>query len=133
MLTDAELDGMRATSTSALPDTCAVTRPAADGAGTLNPDTGVWTPNQPATVYAGACRIRPADTEALEELFGGTQTTTTRYVATFPHDIAEVRIDDRVSVTVSSDPHHATREYRVTTVATGSWHIDRRVGLEVIE
>jgi len=131
MLTDAELAGMRATSTAALPDTCAVTRPAEDG--TLDPITGEWVPNPPTTVYAGACRGRPPTTTELEILFGGTQSTVQRLVVTFPHDIAPVLIDDTVKITVSSDPQLLTRAWRVVAVNTGSWHIDRRVACEVIE
>src|SRR5690606_16067671 len=57
MLTDDELDSMRETSVSALPDECVITRTGEGG--TLDPDTGIWAPAAATTVYSGACRVRP--------------------------------------------------------------------------
>lgn len=130
MLTQPELDAMRDTITAALPDTCVITRPAAGG--TLDPVTGIWTPAAAAAVYTGACRVRQPTTEEFEKLFGDTQVTEVRYIGTLPHDSPVLAIGDRWAVTVSSDPQLLTAPLRVTRIAFGSWHLGRRVGLEIV-
>lgn len=131
MLTDAELAGLRSTSESALPDTCTINRPATGG--TLNTATGQWTPSSATEIYDGACRIRPVTSADQSVVFGDEQITRQRYVGTFPHDITRLRIDDVVTVTDSSDPDIDQRTFRVVVVSSGSFHIDRRAGLEVVE
>ena len=131
MITDTELAEMRATSTAALPDVGTITRPVK--AGTLNEVSGDWTPGTETAVYTGAMRVRPAGTEDQQRIFGDVDVTTLRYTLTVPHDTPAVKIDDRVTVTTSSDPHIAATPFKVVAVMTGSWLIDRRIGLEVDE
>lgn len=122
---------MRATSLSALPDTGTITRSAQSGA--LDTVTGVWTPSAATEIYSGAMRVRPPTATELSLLFGDTQVTEQRFVATLPHDAAVPAIDDQLTVTVSSDDDILGRHFRVTVVSAGSFHIDRRCGLEVVQ
>lgn len=131
MLTSAELTGMRATSAAALPDTCTITRPSETGS--LNTSTGVWTPSAASTIFTGACRVRPVTSADQTVVFGEDQVTKQRYVGTFPHSVPALEIDDIVAVSSSSDTGIMARTFRVVVISSGSWHIDRRVGLEVVE
>ena len=131
MLTDLELDSMRATSTSALPDTGTVTR-SAEG-GTLNPTTGIWTPAASTTIYTGAMRVRPPTANEMSVLFGDEQVTRQRFVATLPHDAAQVLPGDRLTLSTSSDDQVGVRQFEVKMSSGGSFHVDRRLALEVIE
>ena len=131
MLLDAELAGMRTTSASALPDTGTVTRPVSGG--TLDPNLGTWVPDAATAIYDGTMRVRPPTANESTILFGDESATRQRFVATLPHDAAVVSIDDRLTVTSSSDPQMDDRQFRVVSVSAGSFHIDRRLGLEVVE
>lgn len=131
MLNELELDAMRECSLSALPDTGVIVRPAAGG--TLNTTTGVHTPAAAAAVYAGVMRVRPPTPTEVEVIFGDREVTKQRYVATLPHDVDPVAIDDRLHLLTSSDDRLVDRWLRVVTVSTGSFSIDRRLGLEVAE
>lgn len=131
MLTADEIAGMRFTSEQALPDECTITRPASGG--TLNEHTGVWTPNAPTTIYAGRCRLRAPSTEEFEKVFGETQVTETRYIATFPADLPAVEVGDMLTITSSADPHITSElRFRITRAPFGSWLVDRRLGVEVV-
>lgn len=133
MLTDAELAAMRETSESAMPDACTVVRPAAAGAGTIDPVTGVFTPTTGTTIFTGACRMRPPSSEEVEVLHGDIEVVKQRFTTTFPFDIAQLHVGDVVTFTDSSDPRFAGRSYKITGYASGSFHIDRRVALEAVE
>lgn len=132
MISSDDLTAMRSTSTAALPDTCTVKRPVADGAGSLNTGTGVFTPSAGTTVYTGACRVRPAAglTEVVA-IFGDDQITQGRYVGTFPWNAPEFAVGDLVTITAGSDSFIDEGVFRVVRIGGGSWLIDRRVGLEV--
>lgn len=130
MLSDCELDSMRATAATAMPDTATITRSAASG--TLNESTGVWTPAATTTIYTGRCRVRPVTSADQDVVFGDTQITKQRYLGSFPHTVSP-QIDDVVTVTSSSDPTIDTRSFKVVVVSSSSWLIDRKVGLEVVE
>lgn len=130
MLTDDELAGMATCSAAALPDVGTITRPAG---GTLNTSTGVHTPAAGSVAYQGAMRVRPPTPAEIDILFGDREVTKQRYVGTLPRTAVGVRVDDRLVVTSGSDPQLLGRSMRVTTVSTGSFHIDRRIGLEVTE
>lgn len=141
-MTDAEVQGMRTTSASALPDTCTVTRPVEEF--TLNETTIVSEPGDSETVYAGPCRVRPRESQEQDTQVGDLHETLSPYVATLPAtradalaldpttvgDPADVVIDDYITVTESSDTAQVGRSYQVTSVSRGSWKIDRRLGVE---
>lgn len=132
MLTDLELESLRITSVRALPDVGVITRPASDGE--LDEETAEWTPSASTEIYDGAMRVRaPATVEELRALFGDQEVTRQRFIATLPHDAPEPSIDDRLTITASSDTRLLDRRFRITAVSTGSFHIDRRCGLEVVE
>ena len=132
MLTTSELDGMRATSKAALPDTVLITEPA-DG-GTLDPATGTWTPNAPTTIYDGPGRVRvPSSATEMERIFGDREVTVQRYIAVLPWDATGVARGHRLAVTAGTDPDITSTSFRVVAVAVGSNHIDRLLGCEEVE
>jgi len=131
MLSDDELAGMRAASEAAMPDVMRITRGSSEMV--LDPDTGILAPADPEVVYQGRGRLRPPNTTEVEVLFGDEQVNKQRYVLTAPWDSPEILIDDRVSVVQCSDPHIGGRSFRVVAVSGGSFLLDRRCGLEVVE
>lgn len=131
MLTATELAAMRVTSTSALPDTCIINRPATTGS--VGEGTGNWTPGAPTLIYSGACRLRPPDMAEIRVLAGGEQVTRQRFILTITDDAATVAVDDIVTFTGSSDPHIADRPFRVVGYASSSFLIDRRIVVEATE
>lgn len=138
MLTASEIAGMRETSASALPDTCTVTRPG--GEPTLDANTLDLDPAAPVTVYAGVCRVRPRANEEQDSQVGDLHETLGPYVGTLPalrtHDGVtagnpnDVRVDDYLTVTASSDPSMVGRHFQVRHIGWSSFQIDRRIGLE---
>jgi hypothetical protein len=142
VLTRDEIAAMRATSTSALPDTCTITRPVEEF--TLNETTLVSEPGDTETVYAGPCRVRPRESQELDTQVGDLHETLSPYIATLPAtaagalardpdsegDPVAVIVDDFLTVTVSTDDEMVGRSFQVTTVSRGSWKLDRRLGVE---
>lgn len=139
MLTPAEIAGMRSTSASALPDRCTITRPS-DDPPTLDPVTLDSDPVPAETIYTGVCRVRPRGNEEEDSQVGELHETLGPYVGTLPalatHDGVtagdpnDVRVDDYLTVTASSDPSMVGRHFQIRHVSWGSWQIDRRIGLE---
>jgi len=119
---------MRSTSKSALPDRCTITRPS--GEPTLDVGTGYLTPAAPTTVYTGACRVRPRGSQELDIEVGDLHETLGPYVATLPHDMGDVRVDDYLTVTASLDAQLVGRSFQISHVGWSSWQIDRRLGLD---
>lgn len=128
MLNQAELDGMRATSTSAMPDECEITREGGDP--TLDTATGDLDFPVPVAIYQGACRVRPGGTAEQDAVVGDLHETLGDYVATVPHDAGAIEADDFLTVTSSSDPQMIGRAFRILHVGWSSWQIDRRLALE---
>lgn len=138
MLTADEIAGMRDTSASALPDTCTITRPG--GEPTLNETTLDLDPAAPDTIYTGVCRVRPRGTDEQDSQVGDLHETLGDYVATLPalrtHDGVtagdpnDVRVDDYLTVTTSTDPSMVARHFQVRHVGWSTWQIDRRLGIE---
>ena len=123
---------MRSTSEAAQPDQCVISRPGVGG--TTDPVTLVYTPNPATVVYTGGLRLRAPTAEEFEKVFGETQVTETRYIATLPATGPVLLIGDTIAVTTSSDPRiTAEVRFRITRVPLGSWLIDRRVGVEVVD
>lgn len=145
MLTQAEIDGMRSTSASALPDWCEVTR--AVGEPTLNPTTLALEPGDIETVYAGPCRVRPRGSQEEDIPVGELHQTLGPYVGTLPATVADavlyaptgttvegdpndVLVDDYLTVTVSSDPSMTGRAFQLRHVGRSAFQVDRRIGLQ---
>lgn len=131
MLTAAELTSMRSTSVSALPDTCIITRAGQRGA--LNTVTGAYPPGPRATIYTGACRVRPVDGQETNTEVGDLHETLGRYVATLPADATGIEVDDRFEVTGSDDVALAGRKLRVLHVGLSAFQIDRRLIVQDLE
>lgn len=138
MLTAPEIAGMRDTSASALPDTCTITRTAAEA--TLDPVTGDLVPDPPTVIYSGSCRVRPRGSQEQDTQVGDLHETLGPYVATLPAlssatgvtagDPNNVRVDDYLEVTASTDGAMDGRAFQVRHVGWSSWQIDRRLGLD---
>lgn len=129
MLTDRQLSRMRDTSGAALPDEGTVTRPGA-GAQPWDPSTGTHQRPPALTVYTGPCRVRPAVNVEQDVEVGDMHETLGRYVGTFPWDSGDIRVDDFLVLTTTTDPQLLNRPLRVVNVSVGAWQIDRRVVLE---
>lgn len=144
MLTAAEIDGMRRTSASALPDWCEITRTV--GEPTLNDTTGALTPGDVTMVYAGPCRVRPRDSQEQDVQVGDLHETVSPYVATLPATVThaieqapqgltvegdpnDVIVDDYLQVTASTDPAMTGRAFQLIHIGLSAFQIDRRLGL----
>lgn len=136
---------MRATSVSALPDVCTVTRPV--GEPTLDDTTLILEPSAIETVYAGPCRVRPRGSQEESVDVGDLHETLGPYVGTLPATAAlaashapagftvlgdpnNVQVDDYLKVTASSDPSMVGRSFQLVHVGWSSYQIDRRIGLQ---
>lgn len=144
-MTAQEIAGMRATSASALPDVCTITRPATEGS--LNEATLVWEPGESMTVYTGPCRVRPRDSQEEDVQVGDLHQTLGPYVGTLPAtttdattqapagvtvqgDPDDIAVDDFLTVTASWDAAMVGRSLRVVHIGWSAWQIDRRIGLQ---
>lgn len=101
--------------------------------GTFNTVTGTYGEHPVTVVYAGPCRIRPATAAEGTATVGDLHETVGRYIATFPHDVPTIEVDDFVTVTDATDPDLIGYTLRVLDAARSEWLIDRRVTLEVLE
>lgn len=110
MLTDSELDDMRATATQALPGTAVIQSYAStsDGGGG---HTNAW-----SSAGAVACRVAPEQQSEGEE--GERLTSEQRFVVTLPHD-APVSVRSRLLIGGDT--------YSVTGVDDRSWNVTTRV------
>lgn len=117
---------MRATSASALPDTCTIT---ADNPtrGTLNTTSGIHAPAPRVPVYTGACRLRPVDGQERDTEVGSLLETLGRYVVTLPHDADGVAVDQRFVLDTGTDADIVGDQFRVLHVGYSSNLIDRRI------
>lgn len=130
MLTTAELAGMRTTSESAMPATCAVTR--SDGDPTLDTETGLVAPGSTA-VWSGTCRVRSLNTQGQDGQVGALHETFGRYVVTLPHDADGIEVDDFLEVSAGTDDELVGRPLRVVDVGWSEWRIDRRLVVEDLQ
>lgn len=81
-------------------------------------------------IYAGLCKIRPADRAGQDVHVGETELRRLTMVGKFPVD-EDIRKDDVVTVTASRfDATMVGRQYRVTEHPADGWQIAKVVGLE---
>lgn len=114
-------------------DVGTVTRPGAIP-GTIDPDTGVFTPPAATTVYDGQCRVRKPTTALEQEIvFGDVNVTVSRYVVSLPHDAPLMSIGDVFTLTATDDPEILGVPMRVAVVVGKSVLMYRHIGVEVIE
>lgn len=129
---------MRDTSRRALPDTCVIYRISDEA--TLDVNTGDVTPGDPETIYKGPCRVRPRGSQEEDQLVGDLHETLAPYIGTLPalvtaDDVTEgdpnnVRVDDYLRMTASSDSDLVDRAFQVKHIGWSSSQIDKRIGLE---
>ena len=130
MLTSAEIDGMRTTVASALPDTADISRRAFV---TANPDGSV-TLSEPDILWSGACRINPKAGVTRESQIGDAQAITTWYIATLPYAASGFRVDDFLVVTSSSYSTELVGvPLRIVEIEVMAWELGRRLTLHSTE
>lgn len=122
---------MRDTSRSALPATCAITRPSTTS--TFDPVTLTETPDPPTTIFSGPVRVRTLNTQDMNTTVGDLHETRARYIGTLPHDAVGVEVDDMLTLTAGTDVELVGRSLRITDIRWSEWRIDRRVVMEDLE
>lgn len=126
-ITTGQLTGMRATATTALPDTCTITRP---GAATFTAATRAYS-RAAVAVYTGACRCRPAGgLGQQEDDEGDLPESVARYIVTVPWDAPDIRRNDTVTLTASDDSPLIGRPLAVAHVGRGTWLVSRQLIVE---
>lgn len=127
MLNDCELESLRATADSALPDYCEIRRQAT---GTFDPLTGLYTATG-AIVFEGCCRIGPVGTASDSEVnVGDLAEVLGRFVLTLPYTAVGIDVDDVVTFTTASDPDLVGRSLYVAHVLREPILLSRRVIIE---
>lgn len=130
ILTESELEQLRADQTALLPDTCTITREDEDP--TFNETTGHYTSDPAATLYTGACRVTPMDLQQRAAEFGEASRDLLLYICTLPYDAPEVRKDDVLMVTASADDELVSRRLEVHSVLVTTLQTARRVVLQEV-
>lgn len=111
-------------------DTATISIPSTSGS--LNPTTGVWTPNAPTVIYSGRALVRSFTWQGTSVEFGEEPVRLQRVRAKFPFDTV-VDVSNIVTVTSSSyDAELVGRRYRVTDVFQDGWQICRVVIAEEV-
>lgn len=122
----------RAAARSMMADTGRITRGGPPPV--FDPVTGSYTPAAGTIIHEGPCRVRPQTrSDGETDVFGDTEVTTSRFLVTFPHDIANVLVDDVVTIVESGDPHIGLRSFRVVAVSAATDLIHRELGVETVE
>lgn len=109
---------------SLMQDTCRVVR---RGEVTWNPVTQTETTAE-TELYAGACRIRPAGTQAGGNESSGSQLAVFPYVVSVPFSVTGVGLGDVVKVVTSADANLTGKSLRVEGVESGTHISARRLG-----
>jgi hypothetical protein len=123
---------MRAQAESMMTDSCVITR--ASGDPVFNATTGKYDTPTPDTIYTGKCRIRTRSQFLRDRAADGGehQVLIWSYIVSVPLTVTDIRVDDVVTVTASTDPALVERELkaRITNLATNS--TARRIDCEEI-
>lgn len=128
MTVDSAIARFRERQASLFRDDATVTR--GGGGGTLDPNTGIWTPNTGTTVYSGPCLFRSAASAGIDVQLGGTEIRLRQTQVKFPAN-TPVQVDDMVIPTVSTyDAALVGVPFRVTDVIRDGWQIARVCILE---
>lgn len=128
-LSASELASMRAEASSALHDTCQITRAAA---AVFDPNTGTYTPGAPTVLYTGACQVRPMMQER-QSAIGDVDTIIDKYIVTLPYDADGFATGDTLTVTSATDAELNGRSFRIYALRWSSPQINRRVVLEDLQ
>ena len=123
MSLDAAIARFRQRQADLFRDEATVDRPA--GTGSLDPNTGVWTPGASTEVYSGPCLIRAFAWEGTDVAVGGTEVRLRRVRAKFPVD-TDLQVDDMIVPTASTyDQSLIGISFRVTDSFRDGWQITR--------
>jgi hypothetical protein len=107
-------------------DTCVIERK--DGDPVLDAGTGLLV-QQWETVYTGRCRVKPRSSSETE--WGEREVTVGQYVTSLPWDVeAQVRREDRVTVSASEDAWLIGRRLEVVGVSLSGTATARRLLVE---
>lgn len=126
----ATVDRGRVAAERLMVDEATVSRP---GEPTFNPDTGLLEPASSTVLYSGKCRLRQPSAQETQVLFGEQQTTTTRFIACFPHDADGFEIGDIVTFTESHDPDVLAASLQIMAVPIATFTIYKGYPCEVAE
>ena len=137
MLPAAELAKIQATTEQVMVDRCVIVDPASRTAGTIDDNTGVWTPDAATTIASDLpCLVAPVQAaDAIDENFAGSRVRTTQYLAHLPASAPTgIAIDHRFSLTSSQhDPALVGRWFRVANVVTRGLLAQRMLYLEAVD
>lgn len=119
----------RAAAERRMVDACVITRGTSGKVYDAGTDTYTATPG--ATVYSGACRVKPRDNVDRQVEAGGETVTIWPYVVSVPMTATGIALDDTVTVTAAGlDPELVGLVLRVRAVPVGSLLTARRLGCE---
>lgn len=104
-------------------DYARIERPATTS--TLDPDTGILTPNAPTLLYDGDCLLRAFTWEGTDVEAGGTEVRLQRLRAKFPKGTVVEHNDLIVPVASTYDESLVGRTFRVTDTFQDGWQICR--------
>ena len=88
--------------------------------------------SSPTIASAQACLIRPETESPIVSEFGQEGIQRGEYVVDFPHDVADLKVDDRLTVTVSThSPNLTGKTLIVTNVTYDTYQTHRRVNAQL--
>lgn len=131
VMTPGELAQLRTDQKTILPDTCKVTRAAVQGA--FNENTGDYAAAGPTTIHNGPCRAVPISESERTLVFGERAVDIVAFVVTLPFDVAEVKENDTVEMTASTDPQFVGTIMAVRHIVETSIMTARRVIAEMTQ
>lgn len=119
------LERLRPVDEEAQVDECLITRAATKA--TFDAATGTRTAGTTTTVFEGPtrCSGRPQSLSERVVDVGDEGVTVRAYTAVIPYDAPEVKINDRYTLTVGTDPRLVGRPLRVVDVIAGSFTTGR--------
>lgn len=107
-----------------------LTRPAVGR--TLDPATGVTTPDAPTVLYTGQARVRVAGQAEQQLVFGDVNVTRQRWLVNLPATVVDVRVGDVWQVTSDLDQHLVGMAFRVIAVSARTVSMYRQLGVEEV-
>lgn len=114
-------------------DTCVITRDKGlVHNDVLDEETGVITPAAPGEleIYLGKCLFRRRT--AIEQEKGGSSEDSKTYIVLIPKSATDVRQEDRLEITASTDPMLLDQRFRILRAYPGTHSTYRRLEVEDI-
>lgn len=119
LISQLELDGVRADTVQLFVDQGTVVRPTAPGE--FDPDTESVTPNTTIPIYSGECSIYPMEARRdTVDVLGEGLIYIRQYRVILPWTADDIKIRDIFTPTVSDDPQIVGREFEVRDVFKSS-------------